>query len=69
MCTISDDSVFKNFMLADEPFANILRIFETFVLVNNNLCGKLVLLLELPIKFYEIFKFTSVPFLLAILTD
>ena len=44
------------------------EFLETFVLVNNNLCGKLVLLLELPIKFDEKFKFTSVPLLLAILT-
>ena len=28
-------------MLADEPFAKALRIFETFILVNNNLWGKL----------------------------
>ena len=39
-----------------------LRIFETCVLVNNNLCGKLVSSLELSIKFYERFKVTLVLF-------
>ena len=33
--------VFDNFVLVDEPFENALRSFETCVLVNNNLCGKL----------------------------
>ena len=42
---------FENFILADEPFAKALRIFETCALVNNNLCGKLVSSLEFPIKF------------------
>ena len=42
-----------------------LRIFETYVLVNDNLCGKLVLSLELSIKFNERFKVTSVPFSIA----
>ena len=51
-------------MLADEPFEKALRIFETCILVNNNLCGKLVLSLELLIKFHERFKITSVPFLI-----
>ena len=51
----------ENVILADKPFANALRISETYVLVNNNLCVKLVLSLELPIKFDERFKVTSVP--------
>ena len=59
---ILENWVFKNFILADEPFAKALRIFENCVLVNNNLCGKLVLSLELPNKFNERFKVTSVPF-------
>ena len=59
-----DNWFFKNFILADEPFAKTLRIFETCVSVNNNLCGKLVSSLELPIKFDERFKVTSVPFLI-----
>ena len=35
------------------------------MLVNNNLCGKLVLSLELPFKFDERFRVTSVPFFIA----
>ena len=50
---------------ADEPFAKVLRIFEICVSVNNNLCGKLVSLLELPIRFDKRFKVTSVPFAIA----
>ena len=53
-------------ILADEPFAKLsykfLRSFETCVLVNNNLCGKLFSSLESPTTFEEIFKVTSVPF-------
>ena len=49
-------------MIADEPFAKTLRIFEACVSVNNNLCGKLISSLEFLIKFNEIFKVTSVPF-------
>ena len=45
-----------------------LRILETSVLVNNNnLCGKLVWLLESPIAFDERIKVTSVPILFLIL--
>ena len=29
-CTILDNCVFENFILADEPFAKGLRIFETY---------------------------------------
>ena len=43
-------------------------MFESCVLVNNNLCGKLVSSLELPIKCDERFKVTSVSFLLQDLT-
>ena len=64
-CTILDNLVFENFILADEPFAKALRNFETCVSVNNNLCRKLVSPLELPIKFNESY-FSS--FLLQILT-
>ena len=42
----------------------ILRIFETGTLVHNNLCGKLISLLELSTTSDECFKFTSVPFFL-----
>ena len=55
---ILDNWVFENFILADEPFAEILQIFETFVLANDKLYGKLVSPLEFPIKF------TSVPCLI-----
>ena len=34
--------VFDNFVLVDELFAKALRSLETCVLVNNNLCGKLL---------------------------
>ena len=40
--TILENCFFENFILADEPFAEALRIFETCVLVNNDLCQKLV---------------------------
>ena len=59
-----DNWVFENF-IAGEPFAKTLRIFETCALVNNNLCGKLVLSLEFPIKLDERFKVNSVPFFIA----
>ena len=36
--------------------------FETFVLVNNNLCGKLFSSLESPTTFAESFENTSVQF-------
>ena len=39
----------------------VLRSFETWVLVNN-LCGKLISSLESPTTFEEIFEITSVTF-------
>ena len=42
---------------------NLQKLYESSVSVNNNLCGKLVSSLELPIKFDERFKVTSVPLL------
>ena len=62
-----DHWVFENFILADEPFAKDLRDFETCVLINNNLGGKLVSSLELPNKFYERFKDSKSHFLFQIL--
>ena len=53
---------FDSFILADELFAKALRSFESFVLVNKNLCGKLFSLLESPTTFDEIFNVTSVTF-------
>ena len=40
-------------MLTDQLFAKALRILNTCLLANNNLCGKLVSSLELPITFDE----------------
>ena len=56
--TILDNSIFKNFILRDEQFANALRIFETYISFNKNLSGKLVSSLEFPIKFDERIKVT-----------
>ena len=52
--------VFGNFILAEELFAKALWNFETWVFVNNNLCGKLFLSSESPKTFDESFKVTSV---------
>ena len=60
-CPILCNGVFDNFILAEEPFAKALRNFETCVLVNNSLCGKLFSSLESPTTFDEIFKVISVP--------
>ena len=49
-------------MLAEEVFAKALRNFETFVLIDSNLCGKLFSSLESPTTFHEIFKVASVLF-------
>ena len=65
-CTILDNRVFGNFILVNEPFAKVLRIFETCV-NNNNLCGKLVSSIGLSIKFDERFEVTSVQFFWQIL--
>ena len=59
--TILDNWVFEKFPLADEPFAKALLIFETCVLVNNNLWGELATSLKLPTTFGERFKVISVP--------
>ena len=57
-CPILDDWVSDNSILADELFAKALRNIETCVLVNNNLCRKLVSSLESPIIFDKNFKVT-----------
>ena len=67
-CTILCNWVFDNFILDEELFAGFLRNFETYVLVNNNFCGKLFSSFESPTIFYEIFKVTLVPFLWQIST-
>ena len=61
-CIILDNWVFENFILANEPFAKALQIFETYKSVNNNFCGILVSSLGFSIKFDGRFKVTSVPF-------
>ena len=72
-CPVLWSWVFDNFIQADEPYGKALRSFETYVLVHNNLWGKLFSLLESPTGklfsllesptiFDEIFKVTSVPF-------
>ena len=56
------NQVFNNFILADKRFSKSLRRFKTYVLVNNNLCGKTFSSLESPKTFDGIFKVTSVLF-------
>ena len=63
-CTFLDSWVFDNFILVDEPFAKTLRSLETCVSVNSNLYGKLVSSLQSAITFDEIFKVTSVLFII-----
>ena len=58
---------FSNFILVDKPFEKTLQSFETCVLVNNNLFGKLFSLLESQTAFDESFNVTLVPFLFLIL--
>ena len=55
----------KIFILADGPNAKSLRIFQTCVVGNKNLCGKLASSLELPIKFDERLEVTSVLYFIA----
>ena len=51
-------------MLCKLSFTKALQIFGICVLVNKNLCGKVVSSLEFLIKFDGRFKVTSVPFLI-----
>ena len=57
--------VFDNFILAEELFAKTLQSFETCVLVNNDLCGKLFSSLESPLIFDEKSKVTFAPYFIA----
>ena len=50
-CPFSESWVFDIVILADELFAKASRSLEACVLLNNNLCEKLVSSLELPITF------------------
>ena len=41
-CRILCNWALDNFIFAEELFEKALRSFETFVIINNNLCGKLL---------------------------
>ena len=62
-CPILCNWVFDNLVLPEKLFAEALKSFETFALINN-LCGNLFSSLESPKTFDEISKVTLVPFLL-----
>ena len=49
-------------MLSEEPFGKNLQTLKSCVLVNNNLCRKLVSSLASPTTFDESFKVTWVSF-------
>ena len=66
-CTTLDRLVFDISILTVEPFAKDLRIFETCLLVINNLCRKLVLSSKSSITFDKRFNLTLVQFLFLIL--
>ena len=68
VCNILESWVFDNFILADEPFAKALRIFENCMLVNNNLCGKLASSLELLINVMKVSELIDYHFLFLLLT-
>ena len=61
-CPFTDSQVFDNFISADGLFAKVLPSLETCVLINKNLCGKLVSLIKLSTTFDERFKITSTLF-------
>ena len=65
-CPILYNWIFDNFILCDELFAKALRSLETFVLVNNSLCGKLYSSLKLLITFNERSKVISIPFFIPV---
>ena len=61
-CLILCNWVFDDFTSAEET---ALRSFETCLLVNNNLCGKLFPSLEQPTTFNKNFKVTSTAFFIS----
>ena len=63
-CPILCNWGFDDFILAEKLFAKSLWNLKICVLVNNNVCRKLFLSLQLPITFEERFKVTSVTFLI-----
>ena len=50
-CTITFSRDFGNFILTDEPFAKAFKSLKTSISLSNNLCGKLVSLLEPRVTF------------------
>ena len=61
-CPILFSWVLYNFILAEEIFVKSSQSFELYLLVKNDLCGKLFSLLEPPTIFDESFKVTSLLF-------
>ena len=61
-CPFLCNYVFDNFFLPEELFAEALRSFESCIIVNNKLSGKLFSSLEPRTAFHERFKVISVPF-------
>ena len=59
--------VFDNFILAEELFAKTLQSLKTCVLVNNNLCGNIVLIIRINSNILS--KFLQYLFLFQILID
>ena len=51
-CSILCNWVFGNFILAYEPFAEVLESFENCELVNKKLCGKLFSSVDSPTRFH-----------------
>ena len=66
-CIIWDNWVFENFILADEPFVKALRIFETCISINNNLCAKLVATLDFQSNLMKDLKLIKFHFSMHIL--
>ena len=59
-CTALDNLVFDSLILADKLIAKVLQKSSTCLLVNNNLCEKLVSSSEFPIIFDDILKLHQV---------
>ena len=66
-CPILCNRFFDNFILANELFAKALQSFETCVLVNISLCGKLVSLLRSPTTLMKVLMSLQYNFLFQIL--
>ena len=64
-CIILDNWIFDNLKSVDELFPKALQTFATYILVNNNLWGKLVSSSELSIIIDDNLKTTLVSFFIA----